>query len=318
MEKFMKIYRDNNTFILKKKIDLKHLDNYDEEKIKKAKNCLKKIIDETVVDDFKFLEELMKLSNDNLKEIYDNFKNNICYNCCTSLSKMLKQELDKILSKTYLVTCKSIGFSTPNGDKIIKEAHTFIIYPCLKDNKILFILFDAGFRNYNPIMFYLNEDSDDYPYETGIAKVFYQDNKDYPYLLKLNKTLKRNFKIEDTNILLPFNPYYETLNILEYDKECYRAKHSYKIMDYLNHICIGLNIINGDLTLYSEEQEEKYNLNLLLEKNDEEIAKILKPYFKYLNKDIKTFIKVLHFIPNWTNSNILYDEIINDVKTNNY
>ncbi len=314
----MKIYRDNNTFILKKKIDLKHLDNYNEEKINKAKDCLKKIIDEIVVDDFKFLEELMKLSNNNIKETYDNFKNSTCYNCCTSLSSMLKKELDKILGKTYLVTCKSIGFSTPNGDKKLKEAHTFIIYPCLKDNKILFILFDAGFRNYNPIMFYINEDSDDYPYETGIAKVLYQNNKDYPYLLKFTKTLKRNFKVEDANILLPFNPYYETLNILEYDKECYKAKHSYKIMDYLNHICIGLNIISGDLTLYSEDQEEKYNLNHLLEKNDEAIEKILEPYFKYFNKDIKDFIKVLHFISNWTSSNILYDEIINDVKTNNY
>ena len=290
MEKFMKIYRNNNTFILKKKIDLKHLDNYDEEKINKAKDYLKKIIDETVVDDFKFLEELMKLSNNNIKETYDNFKNSVCYNCCTSLSLMLKRKLDKILGKTYLITCKSIGFSTP----------------------------DAGFRNYNPMMFYINEDSKNYLYETGTAKIFYQNNKNYPYLLKLNKTLKRNFKIEDTNILLSFNPYYETLNILEYDKECYKAKHSYKIMDYINKVCIGLNIISGDLTLYSENQEEKYNLNFLLEKNEEEIEKILKPYFKYLNKDIKEFIKVLRFIPYWINSNILYNEIINDVKSNNY
>ena len=318
MEKFMKIDRDNNTFILKKKIDLKHLDSYDEEKINKAKDCLKKVIDETVVDDFKFLEELMKLSNNNIKETYDIFKNNSCYNCCTSLSLMLKRKLDKILSKTYLVTCKSIGFSTPKGDIKLKEAHTFIIYPCLKDNKILFILFDAGFRNYNAIMFYMNEDSNEYPYETGIAKVFYQDDKNYPYLLKLNKTLKRNFKVEDANILLPFNPYYETLNILEYDKECYRAKHSYKIMDYLNQVCIGLNIISGEFTLCSKEKEEKFLLNELLEKNDEEIEKILEPYFKYLNKDKKNFIKVLRFIPNWLNSKIIYEEVINDVKTNNY
>ena len=318
MEKFMKIYRNNNTFILKKKIDLIHLDNYDENKFNKAKECLKKIINYTVVDDFKFLEELMKLSNSNIKETYNNFKNKVCYNCCTSLSVMLKNKLDKILGKTYLVTCKSIGFSTPKGDKKIKEAHTFIIYPCLKNNKILFILFDPGFRNYNPIMFYQNENSREYPYETGIAKVFYQDNKKYPYLLKLNKTLKRNFKIEDTNILLSFNPYYETLNILEYDKECYKAKHSYKIMDYLNQVCIGLNIISGEFTLYCKDNEKKYNLNELLEKNNEEIEKILEPYFKYLNKDIKDFIKVLRFIPKWVNSKIIYDEVINDVKTNNY
>ena len=176
MEKFMKIYREDNTFILKKKIDLKHLDNYNEEKINKAKDCLKKIINDTVVDDFKFLEDLMQLSNNNIKESYNNFKNNICYNCCTSLSLMLKQELDKVLGKTYLVTCKSIGFSTPNGDKKIKEAHTFIIYPCLKNNKTLFILFDAGFRNYNTMMFYMNENSKSYPYETGIVKVLHQND----------------------------------------------------------------------------------------------------------------------------------------------
>ncbi len=315
MVKFMKIYRDNNTFILKKKIDLKQLDNYDEEKINKAKEYLKEIINNTVVNDFKFLEELMQLTNDNIKEAYDNFKNNICYNCCTSLSTMLKIKLDKILGKTYLVTCKSKGFSTPNGDKKLKEAHTFIIYPCLKNSKILFILFDAGFRNYNPIMFYMNEDSNDYPYETGIAKVFYQNNKNYPYLLKLNKTLKRNFKVENANILLPFNPYYETLNILEYDKECFKAKHSYKIMDYLNQICIGLNIISGDLTLHSKNNEKNYNLNKLLEKNDEVIEKILEPYF---NGKVKDFIKLLRFIPKWVNSSIMYNEVIKDIMINNF
>ena len=316
MEKFMKIYRDNKTFILKRKIDLKHLNNYDEEKISKAKNCLKKIINETVVDDFIFLEELRKLSNNNIKENYNNFKNNVCYNCCTSLSVNLKKELDKILGKTYLVTCKSIGFSTSNGDKKIKEAHTFVIYPCIKNNKILFIFFDAGFRNYNPIMFYMNEDSNDYSYETGIAKIIYQNNRNYPYLLKLNKILKRNFKVEDTNILLPFNPYYETVNILEFDKECYRAKHSYKIMDYLNHVCIGLNIISGKLTLYYNYNEEKYNLNELLELNNKEIKNILMFYFNDLNKDLDEFINMLRFIPKWVNSKVIYDEVMNDIKNN--
>ena len=310
----MKIYRDNNTFILKKKINLKHLDNYNEEKIIKAKECLKQVINNIVVDDFKFLEELSKLSNNNnIKEAYNNFKNKICYNCCTSLSTILKTKLDKILGKTSLVTCISVGFSTPNGDKKIKEAHTFIIYPCLKNNKVLFILFDAGFRNYNPIMFYQNKDS-----KEGTTKVIFQNNKNYPYILNLTKTLKRNFKIEDTNILLPFNPYYETLNILEYDKECYKAKHSYKIMDYSNKVCIGLNIINGNLTLYCPEKEEEYNLNDLLEKNNEEIEEILKDYFKYLNKDVKKFINVLRFIPKWVNSNIIYKEVIHDIKINNY
>ena len=314
----MKIYRKDNSFILKRKIDLKYLDNYDEEKIKKAKEYLKEVINNNVVDDFIFLEEIMKLTNNNIKETYENYQNKICYNCCTSLSSILKNKLDKILGKTYFVTCKSIGFSTPNGDKIIKEAHTFLIYPCLKNNKILFILFDPGFRNYNPIMFYLEQNSKDYSYETGTSKIIYQNNKKYPYLLKLNKTLKRNFKIVDTNILLFFNPYYETLNLLDYDKECYKVKHSYKIMDYFNKVCIGLNIISGDLTLYCNDKEEEYNLNDFLKKNNQEIEDILKDYFKYLNKDIKMFIKILRFIPKWVNSNVLFDEVISDVETGNY
>lgn len=317
----MKILRNDGTYILKKKIDLKHLDIYDEEKMVLAKECLKELINNTVVDDFKFLKEMFYLSkNNDLKKVYDNYESQKCYNCCTSLSVMLKKKLDKILGKTYLVTCKSIGFSTPCGDELLKEAHTFIIYPSLKDGKILFTLFDAGFRNYNPMQFYINEESNIYPYENGKAQVIYNSNQNYPYLLKLDKTLKRNFKIEDTNILLFFNPYYETLKINEYDKICYKAKHSYKIMDYCNKVCIGLNIINGDLTLYSKEKEENYNLNELLKISDEQIESILKSYFKALHKeqDLSDFIKILRFIPNWVNAKIVYEEVIKDVETNNF
>ena len=317
----MKIIRNDNSYILKRKINLNNWEKYDEVKIMKAKEILKRIINETVVNDFLFLKEIMNFQkNNDIKARYVNYQNKKCYNCCTSLAMKLKRELDKILKNVYYITCKANGFSTFRGNQNILEAHTFLGYCCLKDNKRCFVIFDAGFRNYNAVIFLENENSDFYNYESGYVRVLSQKNEDYPYKLCFNKTLKRNFKIVDSDINLEFNPYYETLKILDFDKACYRVKHSYKIMDYQNKVCIGLNIINGELTLYSSKKEENYNLKELLLKSDDEIASILKFYFEMMTSDfsVSDFILVLRFIPEWVSSGVLEREVIDDVLLNNF
>ena len=322
----MKIIREDKTYIKKEKIDFTKIDKYETTKILKSKKILKNVIEKYIVNDFSFLfdiyEEAMK-TKETVSNTYKNYQKKIRTIDCITLSKILQKKLEKININTYIITCKAKGFSNHVGDELIKEAHTFLLYPCYKDNKLFFVIYDPGFRILEPITFY-NKLSVKIPYKNGYIQIKYdKNNKIYPYSLNSNIRMTRDFKFISSNIKWFFNPYEETKNIDDFHKYVFQAKFSYKIMRYDpnpdNCICIDLNIITKQLDLYTKLKEEHYYLKQIFNKTSKEIKDIIKPYLKKakLNKkEYHKFIKLLRIIELEKASPLLFNKVLKEYSMN--
>ena len=286
--------------IIKRRINLDNLEEYDFKKITKSEQILKETISNTLVNDFAFLIKLNKISLNKgitIEEAYNNYTGEIPTIDCIGLSKILKEKLNKIGINTYFITCKANGFSTKYGDSLIKEAHTFLIYPCKKKKKTLFIIYDSGFRIKKPLIFYDKSSSKEYKYLTGKVKINYDKNR---YSIKANVRMKRDFSIIKDNVNWYFNPYEETTNIDYFTKNIYKVKFSYKIMYYNNiprkRFCLGLNIVTKKLDFYSYNYHEEYYLDEFLKLSKEELFQklsFLKTDNKFTEKDIEDLLQVL-------------------------
>ena len=295
----MKIKRDDNTLIKKRKINLKSLEPYDENKVSKAVEYLNNEITNSFTSHF-----------DNIAYVLDkkdNFSSCNKNTGCISDCKRLKKQLNKFGLKTYYVSCKANGFSNPAGDSFIKESHVFLIYPSIKNKNLYFTIFDPGFRINNPISFSDCQNSQEIDYlGEGIAKVNYIKNDiNYPYKLTINKRMNYKHQIVDANIHWRFNPYYETLNIDDYNEKLYSAMFSLKLMNYpsdLNkYLCIRSKLLDDIVEIYTLKKNKIYYFQELTHYNKNELRNIFKLYFfeanlsnKVLNNFTKNLFLLIH------------------------
>ena len=184
---------------------------------------------------------------------------------CIGLSKILKERLEDRGISTYFVTCKASGFSTKYGDDFIREAHTFLLYPCLRDGRVAFVLYDPGFRVMEPMFFYAGEASFSYPYLNGFIQVRFENHQ---YYLYSNVRMKRDFSIVPESVSFFFQPFMETLDMDAFAKNIFRVKFSYKIMNYHKEMdyryCLGLNVVTKQLDFYTRYYHEQYLLQEFL------------------------------------------------------
>lgn len=311
----IKIIRENNTIIKKRKINLQRLEEFDQNKINQAIKYLKKGISTSFVSNFDNISYMLGKTN-----IFST-KNNGCISECHKL----KKELKKIGLKTYFVSCQANGFSNPAGDFFVKEAHVFLIYPSLRNKKVFFTIFDPGFRLDNPISFYDSCNSDSVKYlSEGVAKVMFDNKSGYPYELIVNKRINYKHQVSPANIHWRFNPYYETLNINHFNEQLYHAMFSLKLMNYpddLNkYICINVKIIDSTIEIYTMLKNEIFSFNELFSLSKNELKRIFKPYFKnssltnnQLNKFIKNLFLLIHNTSNYINT-IISPKVVSEYK----
>lgn len=306
----MEIKRSDNSIIKKRKINFKTIDSYDEYKIKQAIEYLNNEITHNFVSHFDNISYVLQQKNDKNAKFSNYNKNTGCISDC----KRLKKKLSKIGLKTYFVSCKANGFSNPAGDALVKEAHMFLVYPSLKNEKIYFTIFDPGFRNTNVISFYDCQNSLKYSYlSQGIVKVnFVENDIDYPYELTVNKRINYKHEITDANIHWSFNPYYETININDYNEKLYHAMFSLKLMNYpsdLNkYICIRSKLLEKTIEIYTINKCKTYSFKQLSYFNQQQLKSIFKEYFvqadlpiKELNKFAKNIFLLIHNIDIYIN-----------------
>ena len=249
-------------------ISLEELDIYDEKKIEQSKFILRDIIENVVVNDFSFLTTLYDISlkeRKSIDEVYENYHAEVSVRDCIGLSKILKERLEDRGISTYFVTCKASGFSTKYGDDFIREAHTFLLYPCLRDGRVAFVLYDPGFRVMEPMFFYAGESSFSYPYLNGFIQVRFENHQ---YYLYSNVRMKRDFSIVPESVSFFFQPFMETLDMDAFAKNIFRVKFSYKIMNYHKEMdyryCLGLNVVTKRLDFYTRYYHEQYLLQEFL------------------------------------------------------
>ena len=237
----MEIRRYDNSIIKKRKINLKNLDIYDKDKINLAIKYLNEEIENSFVSHFDYISYILN----NKKDTFSSCNK---YTGCVTACKKLKKQLNKIGLRTYFVSCVANCFSNKIGDELIKEGHVFLVYPSKRNNRLYFTIFDPGFRNTNVISFYDQENSKEYSYlcEGIIKSKFIENNTYYPYTLNANKRINYKHEVIDANMNWNFNPYYETLNIDEFNEKLYHVMFSLKLMNYpkdINkYICIRSNI----------------------------------------------------------------------------
>ena len=296
----MEIRRYDNSIIKKRKINLENLDIYDEEKIKLAIKYLNEEIENSFVSHFDYISYILNNKKDKFSSCN---RNTGCVTAC----KNLKKRLNKLGLKTYFVSCKANVFSNKTGNSLIKEAHVFLIYPSLKNNKLYFTIFDPGFRSTNVISFYDKENSKEYPYLSGgiIKSVFIKNNFNYPYTLTANKRINYKHEVIDANINWEFNPYYETLNIDGFNEKLYHVMFSLKLMNYpkdINkYICIRSKILEKSIDIYTLSDIKTYSFKELSKLDKNEIRSFFKPYFiksnlsiNKLNKFIESIFLLIH------------------------
>lgn len=305
----MKIIRNDNSIIKKRKINFNNIEYYDEDKIKQGVEYLNQEIKNNFVSHFDNINYILHKINNNNPKFSSYNKNTGCISDC----KRLKKKLNKIGLKTYLISCKANGFSNPAGDDLVKESHVFLLYPSIKKEKIYFTIFDPGFRIPYVISFYNQENSLKYSYlSNGSLKVNYTNNNTYPYELVVNKRINYKCESTDADIHWEFNPYYETLNIDDYNEKLYHAMFSLKLMNYpsnLNkYICIRTKILEKTLEIYTPNKSKLYSFEQLSVFNQQQLKNIFKEYFlqtgipnKELNKFVNNIFLLIHNIDLYIN-----------------
>lgn len=308
----MKIIRNDNSIIKKRKINFNNIEYYDENKVKQGVEYLKSEIKNNFVSHFDIITYILHKNNNNIKFSSYN-KNTGCISDC----KRLKKKLSKIGLKTYLVSCKANGFSNPAGDNLVKESHVFLLYPAIKNKKIYYTIFDPGFRIPKVISFYDQQNSLKYSYlSKGTVKVkFTKDNNNYPYELIVNKRINYKYENIDADIHWKFNPYYETLNIDDYNEKLYHAMFSLKLMNYpsdLNkYICIRSKILEKTLEIYTKNKSKLYSFEQLSAFNQQQLKNIFKEYFLQTtisNKEVNKFINNIFLLIH--NTDVYINQVI--------
>lgn len=309
----MEIRRGNNSIIQKKKINLTNLPLYDDEKVRFAIRLLRKQIDDSFVWHFDYISYVLKEQKDVNIKISSYIKNSGCISDC----KKLKSQLKQVGLQTYYVSCKANGFSNPAGDLLVKEAHTFLVYPSLRNNKLYFTIFDPGFRIDNIIQFYDTQDSCEISYLIeGMAKVIYCENSNYPYRLIVNRRINYKHQISLANIQWDFNPYYQTINITQFNKQLYQAMFCLKLMNYpkdINkYICIRSKILERYIEIYTPRKNQKWFYDDLASLTKEQLKNLFEQYFidaGLTTKQLTNFIRNLFLLVH--HSDIYVNKVIN-------
>ncbi len=303
---FMNIIREDSSEILKVKRNI--YDKYNFFKMLLAKFYLRRVIKKVIVNDFLFLNDLDKVSRLSLKsyaDVFENYDFLRSYNSCGYICDKLKPYLESLNWHPYFVSCRANGFSTAVGDDYIKEAHIFLVCAFKRKKGICYYVFDPGIRLWHVLKFYDGCDSNNCRYAGGKIKVYKNADNLYPYVMVSDHMMDRNFNNLANEMRLCFNPYYEVCDHFNFDKKCFMVKHSYKLMDYRKKICIGLNILNGNLTINYGHVFKRYDLADVLNFSLEEKYDLFWPLFKKMKMDeddLFIFFNSLNVICLWLKS----------------
>lgn len=305
----MKIKRENTYDIVKEKINLNTIPNFSISKYLSSKHILKKVINREVIDTFDFITIVRKNCNGNIEKLnkkwdISDFKD-VKYNCYY-LCKVLKKELENIGINCKYISYQANGFSTPVGDKIIKEAHISLVWITKRNNKPFITLYDPGLYIDKPISFYKGEDSQVVKIKKGNFSIVCNKNKKdndlYPYIQVINGKNKNCFGDKFYAISYKFNPLYETKNL---DEMLYPISLSLLIGFKVSNINNKKNGAYIKLILLSK-YIEFYNVHtkILTRITFDELSSITKPDLKesllitckLLNKDVDTIVDDIYFI----------------------
>lgn len=306
------IKRDNYPSIIKKTILQETIEDYKNINLKLIEKFLNETISEHVYNTIDLITLLRINYEGNLKDAIKNIPSykDVRFNCYYA-TNILKEKLNQIKIKAYIITYKSIGFSTSFGDNLIKEAHMALIIPTLKNNKLYYLLLDPGLRIPGILGFYANDDKTIIEIDNDKIIIERTGDKDYPYSMEMIGY--NRYSTNDT--IYQCKEYFNTLETINPTDVLFPA--SFEVLDGYRIInfkveknkwaFIKLMIIDEYLECRDASNYVKLSFEELRNIHEEDLIKLIKPFANKLDINITEFILNVYFILNH------YEEFIHTI-----
>lgn len=309
----MNILRDTYTPIKKEKITC--FIDYDNIDLNIISKLLNQVIQNYTYSTFDLIKLVKEKFNGNLKETINSIDDysKVRFNCYYA-TKLLKKELNKLGINAKYVSYKSIGFSSPFGDELIKEAHISLVIPTIRNKKNYYVILDPGYRIPSPISFYKSSKTTNIKIDHDDIIIQKSNDNLYPYCMKMQGY--NRYSVDENSYFCEefFNCDYETINPKEIlFPLSFEILNGYRIINYnidkQKRAIIKVMILNNYLE-YSDCNETGIitfvELNTL---SKEELINILKPFCNKLGENVIEFVDNLYFI--LKNNKQFIDEILN-------
>ncbi len=264
---------------------------YDFKKLDLIEKELERIIIDSTTSTFDLLKALMDVDK-NIISAYervafvDSDISRIripCFYLCDKLKQNTYSDL-------YIVTAKSNGFTTEEGEKDIGESHSMLV---LNADKAY--AFDPGIRFPKKILL---KDDNIVNYKNSTIKVSEKNDIDYP--------MQYDFIRGNTTINYQFNPNMETIDIPEIIfKKVIKYFFAYKMQNSGKNLKILYNVLNNEISF------DMKNVQLSDVVKSKTVYQELYNYYKLFDEDDNYFMELLKYI----NDNREY--LLNDIMDKN-
>ena len=241
--------------IIKKEIDVNNLKNYDKTMLKEAEILLKEVLSYTS-NSFDLITILRKNYTGNIQETFSLISKldfqDVRFQCYY-YAKELHRKLENIGLNPEFLTHKARLFALNSGDNIVKEAHISLILHNIKDNQILYTIFDPGLKIDVPISFYKNDFGNKLKKDKFSINILQNNDDNYPYIINIDGSNPYSYNEKPHNVYQAFNPDFVTTNIDDLlFPISYKVLNGYKAMNFSEKIKNRAYIILNHLSKYLE------------------------------------------------------------------
>lgn len=288
--------------IRKKEIDVANILKYEDIDMSIATTILNEVISDPIYNTIDLLKLLEINYNGDMREAIDNIKDysEVRFNCYYA-TRLLKSKLANIGIGTMYLSYKSIGFSTDYGDSLIKEAHTSLILPTIRDGRIYYILFDPGLRIPEPIGFYQEKNSELLLIDNDEILITHQGELEYPYSMNMRGYNRYSTRAKIYECIERFDTKYETLNPEEIlFPISYEILDGYRVINYNTsynmQAYIKLMVIDEYLECFDINGKVIITYNEIIKLYKKELIFILKKYTDKLNINVYELVDIIYFM----------------------
>lgn len=294
---------------------------YEELDLNLINHLIQETISECVCNTIDLITLLRENYHSNLNTTIEDIKDfsQVRFNCYYA-SKVLKEKLIDYGIDTKFISYKSIGFSSPFGDNLIKEAHMALLLRTKKDNDDYYLILDPGYRLPEPIGFYPKKENSEIMIDNDIIEISSTTEELYPY--SMNMKGYNRYSISNTSYECRefFNANYETIN-----PESILFPLSYKVLDGYRAIrysenpfyraTIKIMLLEQYIECMNAKKREIFTFKEFKKFSQKESIELLSPYTDILQLSPKTISEDFYFLINNLEefvNNVIREEVVKE------
>lgn len=294
---------------------------YEELDLNLINHLIQETISECVCNTIDLITLLRENYHSNLNTTIEDIKDfsQVRFNCYYA-SKVLKEKLIDYGIDTKFISYKSIGFSSPFGDNLIKEAHMALLLRTKKDNDDYYLILDPGYRLPEPIGFYPKRENSEIMIDNDIIEISSTTEELYPY--SMNMKGYNRYSISNTSYECRefFNANYETIN-----PESILFPLSYKVLDGYRAIrysenpfyraTIKIMLLEQYIECMNAKKREIFTFKEFKKFSQKESIELLSPYTDILQLSPKIISEDFYFLINNLEefvNNVIREEVVKE------